>query len=78
MKSTRMLVVAALLVPGAMALAADPVVAPPDSLVLDGVPPIAADVADAVGRYGEFRRAVLLDWHPSGRSILISTRFANT
>ena len=78
MKNRRISVAAALLVRCATALAAEPVVAPPDSLVLEGVPPIAVDLADAVGRYGEFRRAILLDWHPSSRSILISTRFANT
>jgi hypothetical protein len=47
MKRRRLLLAAALLVPGAMALAADPVVAPPESLVLDGVPPVAVDLADA-------------------------------
>lgn len=78
MNTRRMLVAAALLVRGAMVPAAEPVVTPPESLVLDGVPPVPVTLADTAGRYVEFRRAIFLDWHPSSHSMLISTRFANT
>ena len=60
---------------GAGAQAAD--VKPPDSLVVEGVPPIPASLADAVGRYTEFRSAAFTSWHPTRREMLISTRFGN-
>jgi len=59
-------------------LAQGAVVTPPPSLVIDGVPAISTSLADSIGRYGDFRRAVLLDWHPSNHSILLHTRFAET
>jgi len=54
------------------------VVAPPESLAIDGVPKIPASLADTAGRYGSYRNASLADWHPSERKMLISTRFAET
>ncbi len=53
-------------------------VAPNENLVLDGVPRIPAGVAEAVGRYTEFRTAGLAAWHPVRRELLITTRFADT
>src|SRR4051794_35850412 len=50
---------------------------PADNLVADGIPPISASLAREVGRYTESRSAVLTDWHPQRREMLISTRFAN-
>ena len=50
---------------------------PADNLVADGIPPIPASLAREVGRYTESRSAVLTDWHPQRREMLISTRFAN-
>lgn len=58
-------------------VAAD-VVAVPDSLVVDGVPPIPRAIAEAVGAYAEARSATALSWHPRERSLLIATRFADT
>jgi dipeptidyl aminopeptidase/acylaminoacyl peptidase len=52
-------------------------IAPNDRLVAQGIPPIPAAVADAVGRYTEFRSATLWDWHPTRREIVIATRFAD-
>ena len=49
----------------------------PPNVRADGVPPIPLALADDVGRYGEFRSADLLAWHPSERRILISTTFGN-
>jgi dipeptidyl aminopeptidase/acylaminoacyl peptidase len=54
------------------------VVAPPESLVVEGVPTIPASLAETAGRYGAYRSATIADWHPTERKILISTRFAET
>ena len=54
------------------------VFAPPESLVVEGVPPIEAGLAQSASRYTEFRSAELFDWHPTNREILIGTRFADT
>jgi dipeptidyl aminopeptidase/acylaminoacyl peptidase len=69
---------APLLLVAACVSAQEAVVAPPESLVVEGVPPIPASVAEAVGRYESYRSAGLADWHPSRREMLISTRFADT
>ena len=64
---------------GATVHAQDSATVPPnENLVLDGIPPVPASVAEATRRYTEFRWAALLDWHPGKPEILISTRFANT
>jgi dipeptidyl aminopeptidase/acylaminoacyl peptidase len=54
------------------------VVAPPESLVVEGVPKIPSSLAETAGRYGAYRNATIADWHPTERKILISTRFAET
>jgi Tol biopolymer transport system component len=58
--------------------AQEPVVAPGQNLVLDGVPPIPVSLADAAGRYAENRYAFPSDWHPLRRELLIGTRFGDT
>ena len=64
---------------GTMAQApAGAVVKPGDNLVADGLPEIPAEIAEAVGRYTEFRSASLASWHPTKREMLISTRFGDT
>src|SRR6202162_3412962 len=50
----------------------------PENLVVDGVPPIPASLAESAGRYGENRSAFPTDWHPQRREMIIATRFANT
>jgi len=52
-------------------------VKPPESLVIEGVPPIPAALAERVGRYTDFRAAGFSSWHPTRREMLIGTRFAN-
>jgi dipeptidyl aminopeptidase/acylaminoacyl peptidase len=52
-------------------------VAPNEHLVATGIPPISRALADAVGRYAEFRSATLWGWHPTRREIVIGTRFAD-
>ncbi len=58
--------------------AAAQVLAPGDNLIVDGIPPIPAALADQVKRYTESRSATLLDWHPTRREMLVSTRFGQT
>jgi len=53
-------------------------VVPGENLVVDGIPPIPARMAEGVNRYTEFRTATLAAWHPVRREILITTRFADT
>lgn len=65
----------ALVCAAAPALAQSAVVAPGDNLVVQGIPPIPAAVAQAVARYTDFRMAGFSDWHPLRREMLISTRF---
>jgi dipeptidyl aminopeptidase/acylaminoacyl peptidase len=55
-----------------------PVIAPGDNLVVEGIPPIPAQLAETVARYTEFRTAGLRDWHPTRREMLIGTRFGDT
>ena len=53
-------------------------VTPSESLVEEGIPPIPAAVAATAGSYLEYRSAVLDDWHPTRRQMLIRTRFGDT
>lgn len=53
-------------------------IVPGDNLVVEGIPKIPASLAEAVGRYTEFRRAAFLSWHPIKRAMLIRTRFSET
>jgi dipeptidyl aminopeptidase/acylaminoacyl peptidase len=55
-----------------------PVLAPPTSLVAEGIPPLPSSLVDDVGRYTEARSAGFVDWHPVERELLIATRFGNT
>jgi dipeptidyl aminopeptidase/acylaminoacyl peptidase len=48
------------------------------NLVASGLPEIPVEIADAVGRYTEFRTASLASWHPTRREILITTRFGDS
>jgi dipeptidyl aminopeptidase/acylaminoacyl peptidase len=63
---------------GAPALAqrAD-VLALPENLVAESIPPLPAALKDQVRRYTEFRSAGFMEWHPTRREMLISTRFGN-
>jgi dipeptidyl aminopeptidase/acylaminoacyl peptidase len=50
---------------------------PGDNLVIDGIPPIPADLLEQIGRYTESRTAVFQDWHPTKAEMLITTRFGD-
>ncbi|HEX2080865.1 MAG TPA: hypothetical protein VHG08_24380 [Longimicrobium sp.] len=45
--------------------------------MVQGVPPIPASLPAEVRRYTESRTAAFLDWHPTRRELLVSTRFGN-
>ena len=53
-------------------------IVPGDNLLVEGISPIPASLADAVQRYTEFRSASLSSWHPTRREMLIGTRFGNS
>ena len=57
---------------------AQSIVVPGENLVLEGIPPIPAELVQTVDRYTQFRSASLASWHPTRREMLISTRFADT
>lgn len=54
------------------------VVSPNENLIVDGIPAVPADIVERANRYTEFRAAGMLDWHPTQRQMLITTRFADT
>ena len=54
------------------------IIVPGDNLVVEGIPEIPADLADAMRPYTEFRGASICSWHPVRREMLISTQLANT
>jgi dipeptidyl aminopeptidase/acylaminoacyl peptidase len=57
--------------------AADAPLAVPGNLKADGLPAISSTVFTEMARYNESRSAPLVDWHPTRREILISTRFGD-
>lgn len=63
---------------GPAAAREEALVVPGDNLVVQGIPPIPAALAQEVARYTEFRGASLHSWHPVRREMLIGTRFAET
>ncbi len=65
----------------ALALMATPALADvqkPAALVVDAVPAVPDALAAKTRPYMEYRTANFVGWHPTDRSMLISTRFANT
>ena len=50
----------------------------PAALVADGIPEVPVELAARTRPYMEFRTATFLGWHPTDRSMLITTRFGNT
>ncbi|MFB2769433.1 alpha/beta fold hydrolase [Pelatocladus sp. BLCC-F211] len=69
---------AVFLLPNFMVAAQTSVITPNENLVVEGIPPIPATLAQTVERYTNFRAASLSSWHPVRREMLISTRFADT
>ena len=68
---------------GPQTQAAPPPAAPaflpvPPNVKSEGVPPIPASIVSDLAPYASSRRAVLLDWHPTRREIVITTAFGDT
>ncbi|HUO50916.1 MAG TPA: S9 family peptidase, partial [Gemmatimonadaceae bacterium] len=60
------------------ALHAQGVIAPNDNLVVDGIPPVPARIAETARPYTESRAVTLWDWAPRAHAMLIGTRFGET
>ncbi|KQY79436.1 prolyl oligopeptidase family serine peptidase [Pelomonas sp. Root1444] len=52
------------------------VVVPNANLVAQGIPPVPQSLADAIGRYNDFRGHAFADWHPTQREMLVLHRKA--
>ena len=50
----------------------------PESIAAQGVPPIPAHSVEDLLPYENIRTAILADWHPTERRLLIRTRFAES
>lgn len=48
-----------------------------DNLVTYGVPQIPQNLVADVGRYSDFRSAGFVNWHPTKREMIITTRFSD-
>jgi dipeptidyl aminopeptidase/acylaminoacyl peptidase len=57
---------------------AQDLVTPPESLVLENVPPAPAELAQKLRPYGEFRPHGLMSWHPVKREMLVRRRLNAT
>ena len=53
-------------------------IAPGENLVVEGIPEIPAELAEALRPYTEFRGAGICNWHPVRREMLIFTQLAET
>ena len=67
-----------LLATGVMLAQQPATVVPNEALIVDGVPPIPASIAERADAYTNYRMANIFDWHPQRREMLIGTRFADT
>ncbi len=71
--------IAAMVIPASAFTAAAEQVAPkPAALVADQVPDIPIEIVEKTRPYMEFRTASFVDWDARTKSMLISTRFADT
>src|SRR5262245_51341916 len=70
------LVLAASYLPAATTSAAS--LAVPESIAAEGVPPISRAHEEDLLPYENIRGAILADWHPKERRMLIGTRFAES
>src|SRR5205085_8204038 len=52
-------------------------VQPNSALIVEGIPPVPASIAQQADRYTQVRGAAFLDWHPEKREMLINTRFGD-
>src|SRR5438309_8980135 len=52
-------------------------VQPNSALIVEGIPPIPMAISQQADRYTQVRAASFLDWHPTRREMLITTRFGD-
>ena len=71
----KLLLIAALALPMTPLFADAP---KPEALVADGLPSIPDELPLHTRPYMEFRSASFAGWHPTDKSMLVATRFANT
>ncbi len=57
---------------------ADATLPAPSNLTAEEIPAIPMSLIEALAPYTEFRTASLIDWHPTRREMLISTRFGQS
>jgi dipeptidyl aminopeptidase/acylaminoacyl peptidase len=62
----------------ALGLAQEASIQPNENLAAEDIPPIPAQIATTAYKYTDYRQAALGSWDPSGRQMLILTRFADT
>ncbi|HEY5752919.1 MAG TPA: S9 family peptidase [Chthoniobacterales bacterium] len=74
----KLFTVLALTVVALSSMAEETAMVPNENLILDGIPPIPASIAENARRYTDFRLGVFSGWHPTERKLLILTRFADT
>ena len=65
--------IAAVFVTGSVLAAQGATLPVPSNITVDGLPPIPASLARKLAPYGQFRRASLLSWHATKRTMLVST-----
>jgi Tol biopolymer transport system component len=58
--------------------AAEPTLPVPSNLTAEQIPPIPVSLMEELAPYTEFRTVALIDWHPTRREMLISTRFGQS
>ena len=61
---------------GSAPVAPSATIAPNANLVLQGIPPIPARIAEQVAKYTDFRGHSFVDWHPTKREMLVAQRKA--
>ncbi len=59
-----------------IAAAQEKTVPTPANVKVEGMPPMPQSMLDRVARYGQFRQAQMIAWHPTKRQVLITTNFA--
>lgn len=53
-------------------------ITPPAALLMDGVPPVPAELAQKLRPYNEFKPHNFFSWHPERRAMLVSRRLTAT
>src|SRR5262245_19059951 len=60
---------------GAAIAAQEKTAPPPPNTKIEGMPAVPQSIIDGVARYGQYRSARMVAWHPTKRQMLVSTSF---